>query len=175
MIDANPYVALGYQVLKVETHLHTLHSDGQHSVTAMFESCRSAGYEAVALTDHNTLSGLDEALDAAPVAAGDVPSTAAAARHKPSPYVYVLERSLAGGIDGLRQRRLFASAGPQLDFWLEDDDGRVGLVGSRPGSGAWTARVSPPAAVREIALADGRRCLYAEQRSADQRLEAITA
>src|SRR5207248_8683017 len=61
----NPYVALGYQVLKVETHLHTLHSDGQHSVTAMFESCGSAGYGAVALTDHNTLSGLDEALDAA--------------------------------------------------------------------------------------------------------------
>ena len=286
MIDANPYVALGYQVLKVETHLHTLHSDGQHSVTAMFESCRSAGYEAVALTDHNTLSGLDEALDAAqrlglicvpgvevttfrghavalgvsrvpewrdlesrgmdaladelhadggllcvahpaalgspvcsgcawewlvrpasvdlwevfsaprpnyevsleswraliasgghaaPVAAGDVHSTAAAARHKTSTYVYVLERSLAGVIDGLRQRRLFASAGPQLDFWLEDDNGRVGLVGSRPGSGAWTAHVSPPAAVRQIALADGRRCLYAEQRGADQQLEAMTA
>ena len=52
-------------MLKVETHLHTLHSDGQHSVAAMFEACHSAGYDAVALTDHNTLSGLDEAAAAA--------------------------------------------------------------------------------------------------------------
>src|SRR4051794_1279682 len=65
MIEANPYAAAGYKVLKVETHLHTLHSDGQHSVSAMFEACRSAGYDAVSLTDHNTLSGLDEAKEAA--------------------------------------------------------------------------------------------------------------
>src|ERR1700687_4562749 len=65
MIGANPYTAAGYQVLKVETHLHTLHSDGQHSVSAMFEACHSAGYDAVALTDHNTLSGLPEAEAAA--------------------------------------------------------------------------------------------------------------
>src|ERR1700694_5749335 len=65
MIGASPYAAAGYAVLKVETHLHTLHSDGQHSVSAMFEACHSAGYDAVALTDHNTLSGLHEAAAAA--------------------------------------------------------------------------------------------------------------
>src|SRR5438128_760725 len=65
MIEANPYAAGGYQVLKVETHLHTLHSDGQDSVEAMFSACLSAGYDAVALTDHNTLSGLDIARDVA--------------------------------------------------------------------------------------------------------------
>ena len=65
MIGADPYAARGYQVLKLETHLHTRHSDGQHSVTEMLAACRMAGYDAVALTDHNTQSGLDEAVEAA--------------------------------------------------------------------------------------------------------------
>src|SRR5437764_11990053 len=56
MIEASPYDAAGYHVLKVETHLHTHHSDGQHSIREMFEACRGAGYQAVALTDHNTQS-----------------------------------------------------------------------------------------------------------------------
>jgi hypothetical protein len=51
--------------LKLETHLHTVHSDGQDDVATMFEACRAAGYDAVALTDHNTLSGLPEARDVA--------------------------------------------------------------------------------------------------------------
>jgi sugar phosphate isomerase/epimerase len=65
MIGADPYAARGYQVLKLETHLHTRHSDGQDSVTEMLAACRMAGYDAVALTDHNTQSGLDEAVEAA--------------------------------------------------------------------------------------------------------------
>jgi len=65
MIGADPYAARGYQVLKLETHLHTRHSDGQHGVTEMLAACRMAGYDAVALTDHNTQSGLDEAVEAA--------------------------------------------------------------------------------------------------------------
>src|SRR3977135_1866630 len=65
MIEANPYTAGGFQVLKVETHLHTLHSDGHHGVAEMLSACLSAGYDAVALTDHNTLSGLREANDVA--------------------------------------------------------------------------------------------------------------
>lgn len=48
-------------LLKLETHLHTLHSDGQDTVADMFAACRAAGYDAVALTDHNTLSGFAEA------------------------------------------------------------------------------------------------------------------
>ena len=37
------------------------------------------------------------------------------------------------------------------------------------------ARVSPPGHVREIELASGGRCLFAELRETDQRLEAISA
>jgi hypothetical protein len=114
---------------------------------------------------------------AAPVAAGDVHSTSAAAQKKTSTYVYVRERSPVGVVEGLRQRRVFSSAGPRLDFWVEDDAGNIGLVGSRPGrsQGRWIPRVSGLAVVREIELADGGRCLFAEQRAADQRLEAISA
>ena len=61
MIEASPYASAGYHVLKFEPHLHTLHSDGRDSVRDMFLACQSAGYDAVALTDHNTASGLVEA------------------------------------------------------------------------------------------------------------------
>jgi hypothetical protein len=286
MIGANPYLAGEYQVLKVETHLHTLHSDGQHSVAAMFEACHSAGYDAVALTDHNTLSGLPEAAEAAdplglvllpgvevttfrghavvlgvarvpewrdleqrgmdalaegvhaegglvcvshpaalgspicsgcawawpvkpalvdlwevfsaprpstdipaelwrqllavgghaaPVAAGDVHSTDAAARPRTATYVYARERSASGVLDALRQRRVFASSGPRLDFWLEDAAGNVGLVGSQVAPGDWTPRVAEHGTEREIELPDWGRCVFAERRATDQRLEAISA
>lgn len=65
MIEASPYDAAGYQVLKLETHLHSVHSDGQHTIREMFEACRGAGYAAVALTDHNTQSGISEAVECA--------------------------------------------------------------------------------------------------------------
>lgn len=286
MIDANPYDALGYAVLKIETHLHTVHSDGQDSVLAMFDACRSAGYDTVALTDHNTLSGLAEALAAAeslgllalpgvevttfnghavvlgvsrvpewrnlesrgmdalaadvhaeggvlcvshpsalgspvcsgctwgwpieptsvdlwevfsaprpnvevplalwrqslekgayvaPVAAGDVHSVAAAGRKRTATYVYVRERSQAGVLEALRERRVFISSGARFDLWLEDQDGAVALVGSRVEPGRWTASMSLPGLVREISLGDGSRCVYAERRDDQQRLEAVSA
>jgi hypothetical protein len=65
MIVAEPYAARGYLRLKLEPHLHTLHSDGQDDVPAMLEACREAGYDAVALTDHNTTSGLAEGVEVA--------------------------------------------------------------------------------------------------------------
>src|SRR4051794_13144506 len=58
---ASPYASSGYVALKLEPHLHTVHSDGQDTVQAMFAACQAAGYHVVALTDHNTLSGADEA------------------------------------------------------------------------------------------------------------------
>ena len=61
MIGPSRYAAAGYSALKLETHLHTLHSDGRDSVQAMFDACAAAGYDAVAITDHNTVSGLPEA------------------------------------------------------------------------------------------------------------------
>src|SRR5204862_5023507 len=44
---------------------HTLHSDGHDGVEAMLSACLRAGYDAVAVTDHNTLSGVDVARDVA--------------------------------------------------------------------------------------------------------------
>jgi PHP domain len=58
---ASPYASSGYFALKLEPHLHTVHSDGQDTIQAMFAACQEAGYDVVALTDHNTLSGADEA------------------------------------------------------------------------------------------------------------------
>jgi hypothetical protein len=285
MIEANPYSAGGFQVLKVETHLHTLHSDGHHGVAEMLSACVSAGYDAVALTDHNTLSGLREANDvahgldlilvpgvevttfrghavvlgvtrvpewrdlevrgmdalakdvhaqgglvcvahpaalgspvcsgcawewsmqpgsmdlweifsaprpnadvalalwqqvlangghAAPIAAGDVHSVSAAARPKTATYVYARERSASAVLDALRERRVFASSGPRLDFWLENDGG-VGFVGSRVSGGNWTPRVTAGAMVREVDVTGGSRALFAERRDPHGRLEAVSA
>jgi PHP domain len=61
MIGASPYASSGYLSLKLEPHLHTVHSDGQDTIPAMFAACQEVGYDVVALTDHNTLSGADEA------------------------------------------------------------------------------------------------------------------
>ena len=43
-----------------ELHTHTLHSDGQYTVAELLANSVEAGYETVALTDHNTTSGLAE-------------------------------------------------------------------------------------------------------------------
>jgi hypothetical protein len=298
MIGATPYDAAGYHVLKLETHLHTLHSDGQHSIRDMFEACRAAGYQAVALTDHNTQSGIAEArgvaaelglvfvpgvevttfrghavvlgvscvpewrdlvpttvdgaaggllarrgLDAlaaevhaagglvcvahpaalgspvcsgcawewplspasvdlwevfsasrpnaevplalwrqvltagggaAPVAAGDVHSIAAAARPKIATHVYARQRSADGVLEALRARRLFASAGERLDFWLERENGEVVLGGGRACGERWTPRVGEPGEVREFEVGSGR-CLYAEMRDAQGTLVGTSA
>src|SRR5690349_12374250 len=61
MIEASPYRRAGFIPVKFEPHLHTVHSDGQDTIADMFAACKHAGYAAVALTDHNTLSGLAEA------------------------------------------------------------------------------------------------------------------
>jgi len=65
MIGASPYASSGFSTVKLEPHLHTVHSDGEDTLRAMFEACKGAGYDAVALTDHNTLSGVGEARDLA--------------------------------------------------------------------------------------------------------------
>lgn len=46
--------------IPAELHTHTQHSDGQFTVESLCRSARDRGYELIALTDHNTLSGLDE-------------------------------------------------------------------------------------------------------------------
>lgn len=44
----------------VELHTHTEHSDGDFTVSGLVRAARERGFAAVALTDHNTASGLAE-------------------------------------------------------------------------------------------------------------------
>lgn len=41
-----------------ELHTHTIHSDAQHTLREMAEAARLLGLQCIALTDHNTMSGL---------------------------------------------------------------------------------------------------------------------
>jgi hypothetical protein len=286
MIGSSPYARGGYTALKFEPHLHTLHSDGQDSIATMFAACKRAGYAAVALTDHNTLSGLAEArsiaaemdlvlapgvevttfrghavvlgvshvpewrdleargMDAlarevhadggllsvahaahlgspvcsgcawewpiepgaidfweiltaarlnadvplelwrqlvacgvriAPVGAGDVHSESAAAAARAATYVYVRERTTEALLDGLRRKRVFASEGVAVEFWLEHADGRTAMVGEEVSGDGWRARCSGAAQCRTVQIGDAKRCAYAEVRDAQGRLEAISA
>ena len=43
-----------------ELHTHTLHSDGNFSVSELCTAAKDFLYDAIVLTDHNTMSGLDE-------------------------------------------------------------------------------------------------------------------
>jgi hypothetical protein len=273
-------------VLKLEPHLHTLHSDGRDGVPAMLEACRAAGYDAVALTDHNTNSGVTEALEVAdslglilvpgvevttfrghavalgvasvpewrdletrgmdhlaasvrgeggllsvahpaalgspvcsgcawewsidpasvdlweafsaprpeaevplalwrdmlgrgarvaPVAAGDVHSRAAAARHRPATYVYARERSCAGVLDALGQRRVFASSGEALALVLERDGGDIALIGETAAGPGWAPRASPGATVETLQIDATQRAVYATRRTAQGELDGVTA
>ena len=46
--------------IPTELHTHTLHSDGTFTVPELCACAKLHGYEMIALTDHNTLSGLEE-------------------------------------------------------------------------------------------------------------------
>ena len=50
---------------KVDLHLHTTASDGSDSPAELVGAARRAGLSAIALTDHDTISGLPEFLRAA--------------------------------------------------------------------------------------------------------------
>lgn len=41
-----------------ELHTHTFHSDGKHSLSEVSKGARELGFECIALTDHNTMTGL---------------------------------------------------------------------------------------------------------------------
>ena len=42
-----------------EMHTHTLHSDGRFTLEQLTAAAKAYGYEGIALTDHNTMSGFD--------------------------------------------------------------------------------------------------------------------
>src|SRR4051794_30941921 len=46
---------------RVDLHLHSTYSDGVHTPAALLESAASIGLRAVALADHDTVDGIDEA------------------------------------------------------------------------------------------------------------------
>lgn len=48
--------------LKFELHTHTVHSDGGFTLKELIECAKKRGYYGIALTDHNTASGCEEAV-----------------------------------------------------------------------------------------------------------------
>lgn len=48
---------------RADLHVHSTYSDGVHSPEVLVKKAREAGLAAIAITDHDNLSGLDEALD----------------------------------------------------------------------------------------------------------------
>ncbi len=49
----------------IDLHAHTTASDGEHSADALFDIARSAGITVLAVTDHDTVEGLEAAQQAA--------------------------------------------------------------------------------------------------------------
>lgn len=47
----------------VETHTHTVHSDGDFTVESLLKAAKKFGYEGLILSDHNTDSGYQEVTD----------------------------------------------------------------------------------------------------------------
>jgi hypothetical protein len=133
-----------------------------------------AGSEGVSLLLWRQL--LQDGGSAAPLGVGDVHSTAEAAAVRPMAHVYARSRTPDSILEALRQRRVVATRGPRLDFWLESaTDGRVALLGDRVNAGEWRAHAPDSAAVIELPLTNGGRCLYAELREPDGRLQAVSA
>lgn len=50
--------------MKIDLHTHSLHSDGSDTPTELVEKAAAAGLDVVALTDHDTVIGWDEATGA---------------------------------------------------------------------------------------------------------------
>ena len=51
--------------MKIDLHCHSTRSDGTFSLTEVVDRAHSAGVTVLALTDHDTLLGIDEARIAA--------------------------------------------------------------------------------------------------------------
>ncbi|WP_274650222.1 CehA/McbA family metallohydrolase [Paenibacillus humicola] len=46
--------------LACELHTHTVHSDGRQTLNELAQGAKALGFDCIALTDHNTMSGLSE-------------------------------------------------------------------------------------------------------------------
>ena len=49
--------------MKIDLHMHTTASDGEYSPTEVVKMVKEKGLEIFAITDHDTTSGVDEALE----------------------------------------------------------------------------------------------------------------
>lgn len=66
----------------VDLHLHTNHSDGSDAPARVVERAVEAGASAIAITDHDTVSGVSEAAEACRAAGlGFLPGTEISAKH----------------------------------------------------------------------------------------------
>ncbi len=69
----------------IDLHVHTTASDGRLSPTEVVHAAADRGLSAIAITDHDVLSGLDEAIAAAPSVLEIVPGIEMTASWKESP------------------------------------------------------------------------------------------
>jgi hypothetical protein len=47
---------------KIDLHLHTCHSDGQHTPEELIIKVKNAGIDVISITDHDTVNGIEEAV-----------------------------------------------------------------------------------------------------------------
>jgi len=52
-------------ISRIDLHIHSTASDGEYAPTEIVEMACSLGLEVIALTDHDTVGGIDEAMEAA--------------------------------------------------------------------------------------------------------------
>lgn len=98
--------------MHVDLHLHTNHSDGSDTPTRVVERAAALGLAAMAITDHDTLSGLAEAREAAATHGIEfLPGTEVSAEYN-GKELHILglgvdpdSEELLVGLDLLRQRR----------------------------------------------------------------------
>ena len=63
--SASTFFPCHYSLPVIDLHAHTNHSDGKDTPTELIENAVKAGVQVLAITDHDTVSGWDEAIRAA--------------------------------------------------------------------------------------------------------------
>jgi predicted metal-dependent phosphoesterase TrpH len=96
----------------IDLHTHSSQSDGSHTPTALVKEAHTAGLAAIALTDHDTVSGVEEAIAASQEYGVEVLSgVEISASHNGKPLhilgygIDLLDEGLAGLLDKLQQIR----------------------------------------------------------------------
>lgn len=115
---------------------HSLYSDGELPPAAVVAAAAAAGVELLALTDHDSIAGVEEALEAAPAAGLDViPATELSSVDEEYEELHVLgylidhrDATLAATLEDLRadrERRVLAMADRLREIGFQFDDGEL--------------------------------------------------